>query len=364
MSSFSTLYDNGRYGYMGIGPMPNKSITLTLTAPASDAFFCGTATYWGVCAYNPSDKTKYATLKNNPLHEVYNDGGTYLLVANDGRQGVPATVSVEIPVSPDQWNFYGGLTSVAGCALCIVTYIGTGEHISYTSGDSPCSSDYAAISSNQKSWFSYEYATTRYANEIDNCPIYAERAYADENGDEIEQTYLKIANLPTIPTVGRNLNLNQYDAIQTDLPGGVFDAPASQSNNFERFAGADFAGAYRLACRHNTSDKYELAIAYTASGTSSSYSFIGTETVIASNNSVTTNQAVYLGETSYYTPSTRFGGSASTQFDPTAHKAIIYDGVGLIGPLSDCKIAIFKDANDNVKVAFTAIEVGKVGSTT
>lgn len=165
-------------------------------------------------------------------------------------------------------------------------------------------------------------------------------------------------------TVGRNLHINQNDAIQTNLPGGTFNAPASQSNDFERLNGADFAGAFRLACRHNTSDNYELAIAYTASGMSSSYSFIGTETIVATDNSVTTKQAVYLGESCYYTPTVKFGGYTSTAFDPTRHKAIIYDGIGQIGPTSDCKIAIYSDANSNVKIAFTAIEVGKVGSTT
>lgn len=192
----------------------------------------------------------------------------------------------------------------------------------------------------------------------------AERATKDQNGDVIDTTYLKIANMPAIPTAGRNMNLNQYNAMQTNLPGGLYDAPANQSNDFTRLTGADFAGAYRLACRHNTSDNYELAIAYTASGMSSSYSFIGTETIVATDNSVTTKQAVYLGESCYYTPTTKFGGVTATAFDPTRHKAIIYDGIAQIGPTSDCKIVIYSDANSNVKIAFTAIEVGKVGSTT
>lgn len=205
MSTFSTLYDNGQYGYMGIGPMPAKSITLTLTAPASKAFFCGTSTYWGICAYDPTDKTKYATLKSNPLHEVYNDEGAYLLVADDGRTVVPKTVSVEIPASSDKWNFRGGLTSVVGCALCIITYIGTGEHIIYTSGNSPCNSDYAAISSDQKSWFSYEYAATRFANSIDSYPIFADRSTSDANGDQIDTTYLKAANATGVKKITMSL---------------------------------------------------------------------------------------------------------------------------------------------------------------
>jgi hypothetical protein len=164
-----------------------------------------------------------------------------------------------------------------------------------------------------------------------------------------------------IDGVGRNLHLNQNNYIQTNLPGGVFNAPVSAGNSFERLSGADFAGAYMLACRHNVSGTYEIAIAYTASGTSSTYWFLGTETIVATDNTVTTKQAVY-NATAYYTPSNRFGGTQSTAFDPNSHKAIIYNGIGLIGPCSDCKIVIYND-NGTVKLAFTAIEVGKVGST-
>ena len=163
-------------------------------------------------------------------------------------------------------------------------------------------------------------------------------------------------------SVGRNLHVNQNNAIQTNLPGGIYNAPSAMNNSFTVLQGADFAGAYRLACRHTTSGTYELAISYTASGMSSTITFIGTETVIGTDNTVTTHAAAYIGESAYYTPSTRFGGTASTPFNPTSHKAIIYDGIAQIGPTSDCKIAIWND-NGTVKVSFVAIEVGKVGST-
>lgn len=449
MSSFSTLYDNGTYGYMGIGPMPAKSITLTLTAPASNAFYCGTATYWGVCAYDPTDKTKYATLKSNPLHEVYNSDESYLLVSDDDRIGVPKTISVEIPISPDKWKFYGGLTSVAGCALCLITYIGTGEHIMYTSGNSPCHSDYAAISSNQKAWFSYEYATTRYANEIDDCPIYAERAYADANGDQIDTTYLKSANatgvkkitttLPPVSTavseldfftngrvrcdssdmgllvpypsqadsgkilqatwagspsvggaiwvdkptvvnylagtgltqsvdqqtgditfawaytVGRNLTVNPNNQLCVSMPGALDDASATANDIFYPVANGDFAGAYVLMTRQKANGTYDIGLRYTASGTSSRFSFVGTEIVVGTDNTVTVNPAVYMGETVNYA-GVKFG---TTTFNPTTHKAIYYSGLAMIGHISDTKIAIFKDGDGNVKVAFTSME-GKV----
>lgn len=163
-------------------------------------------------------------------------------------------------------------------------------------------------------------------------------------------------------TVGRNLHINQNNQIQTNLPGGIWDAPTAMSNSFSALSGANFAGAYRLGCRYNTNGKYELALIYTASGTTSTITFIGTETVIGINNDITVNPAAYIGETAYYTPTVRFGYNSSTIFDPTLHKAIIYQGLAQIGPTSNTQIAIWQD-NGNVKISFTSIEVGKVGST-
>lgn len=165
-----------------------------------------------------------------------------------------------------------------------------------------------------------------------------------------------------IDGIGRNLHLNQNNYVQTNLPGGIWDAPTNQSNNFTAISGADFASAYRLGVRHNPGDTYEIALIYTASGMSSYITFIGTETVVGTNNSVTVNQAAYINERSYYTPSVRFGYNNSTVFNPTQHKAIYYTGFGNIGTCCNCQIAIWND-NGTVKVGFTAIEVGKIGST-
>lgn len=164
-----------------------------------------------------------------------------------------------------------------------------------------------------------------------------------------------------IDGIGRNLHLNQNKYVQTNFPGGLFAAPTI-SNDFERLTGADFAGAYRLACRHNPNETYELALAYTASGMTGKYTFIGTETVIGLDNSITVNQAAYIGLTSLFTPTQRFGGTAATAFNPAVHKAILYSGLAEIGPTSNTQIAIWQD-NGNVNIAMTSIEVGKVGST-
>ncbi len=163
-------------------------------------------------------------------------------------------------------------------------------------------------------------------------------------------------------TVGRNLHINQNNAIQTNFPGGIYDAPITMSNDFTRLTGAKFAGAYMLACRHNPNDTYEIAIVYTASGSTSTITFIGTESVIGINNNLTINPAAYISESSYYTPTQRFGGNMSTVFNPTIHKAIIYQGLAQIGPTSNTQIAIWQD-NGDIKISFTSIEVGKAGST-
>jgi len=165
-----------------------------------------------------------------------------------------------------------------------------------------------------------------------------------------------------IEGIGRNLHLNQNNYVQTNLPGGLFDPPANYTSYFERIDGADFAGAYRLACRYSVNGYYELALAYMNSGLSSHYTFIGTETVIGLDNSITVNPAAYLNLTCVYTPTQRFGGTDATAFDPAVHKAIIYDGIAHIGPTSDTKIAIWQN-DGTVKISFTSIEIGKVGST-
>lgn len=381
--NFDQTYNLGSLQPIGYGPFPvdndSGSTTLrfsglSLNTARKPQQYVQPDNHLNILLFNPTDPTKYATYKTNPIATgTATDPGTSTspwgsASFTDGDYVISTNVS--------DWNLFGGITSLDG--LCVGFYSNAGSGFPTTS-DCPNGHlspvDYSP-SLNTKYWmwelntssgamkYSKEEMVERYANTIDSCPIFSDRSTKDANGDQIDTTYLKIANMPAIPTAGRNMNLNQYNSFQTNLPGGSFDAPANQSNSFDRLTGANFAGAYQLACRHNTSDKYELAIAYTASGMSSSYSFIGTETIVALDNSVTTKQAVYLAEASYYTPTMKFGGSAATAFDPTAHKAIIYDGLGLIGPLSDCKIAIFSDANSNVKIAFTSIEVGKVGSTT
>lgn len=376
---FSKDYDPGQYGYMGVGPMPAKSITFTIAIVTSvygkKTWYCGEATYWGICAYNPTNKTQYAVLKGNPLHEVYNYSDSYLIVTdNQGAYpDAPKTISVEIPISPGKWNFYGGLTSVAGCALCLMTYVGTGDNITKTSGDSPCNSDYASFDGT--TYISYEYAPTRYANSIDDCPIFAERATNDANGDDIEETYLKKADeqvytagaglsettlLPSGEhefsweyTVGRNLFVNQDNAIQTKLPGGTLD-PSSTSWQ----AIGNFAGAYRMLARANSDGTYDLGVSYFAQGTSSTFTIIGQQIVAeASSTNLTITKCNYINE-----PVDNLGTRIGPHFDPATMQSLTIEGHAYIGPLSDFRATLWTDGT-TVHAAFSAIEVGTVGAT-
>lgn len=372
--SFQSRYDYGEYGYMGFGPKPDLySIILNLTAETGQAFFCGTATYWGLCAYNPEDKTQYAVL-NNPLHEVYHINNSYIIVADNENvyPGVPKTVSVTIPGN-GSWHFYGGLRSLAGCALCIITYEGTGEHITKTYGDSPCNSDYASINGTVN--LSYENAFKRYVGSIDDYPIFAERSTNDANGYNIEATYLKKADeqvytagaglnettlLPSgehefswAYTVGRNLHVNQDNAIQTKLPGGTLD-PSSTSWQ----AVGEFAGAYRMLARANSDGTYDLGVSYYGQGASSTFTIIGQQIVAEpSSTTLSITKCNYINE-SVDNLGTRIG----PHFDPATMQSLTIEGHAYIGPLSDFRATLWTDGT-TVHAAFSAIEVGTVGAT-
>lgn len=156
-------------------------------------------------------------------------------------------------------------------------------------------------------------------------------------------------------TVGRHLVVNPNNQLCVSMPGALDDASATANDIFYPVTNGDFSGAFVLMTRQNANGTYDIGLRYTASGTSSTFSFVGTETVVANDNTITVNPAVYMGETVTYSGK-KFG---TTTFNPATHKAIYYSGLAMIGPLSDTKIAIFKDADNNVKVAFTSME-GKV----
>lgn len=153
-------------------------------------------------------------------------------------------------------------------------------------------------------------------------------------------------------TVGRHLVVNPNDQLCVSMPGALDDASATANDIFYPVTNGDFAGAYVLMTRQKANGTYDIGLRYTASGTSSTFSFVGTETVVANDNTITVNPAVYMSQTVTYSGN-KFG---SATFNPTTHKAIYYSGLAMIGYISDTKIAIFKNGDGNVKVAFTSME--------
>ena len=183
MSTFTNLYDNGTYGYMGIGPLPSRSIVMTLTAPtvagSMYGLFCGNYSYWTLLAYDPADHTKYAVLNNTQLGTVYSPSSSqHMIVGSGGYAGVPDEVTVTVPVEDSSaWTFYGGLASVAGCALCL--------HHAGSTGSSPAGTDFVSIEQSKASWFAYTNVPETMVNTIDGKRIYAQRAVCDQNGNPI-----------------------------------------------------------------------------------------------------------------------------------------------------------------------------------
>ena len=223
MSQFTNLYNNGQWGYMGIGPMPAYPISMTITTPGEypdpDSYFtCGAGENWSILAYLPTDQTKYAVMKNTTLGTIYVTNPyspSYRIVSNDPMNypDIPASVTVDIPTDPDAWDFYGGLTSLEGCALCM--------WVPDTVGSAPNGCDYVSIGETKKSWFSYEDDREEFAYTIDGNYIYAKRAERDANGNVI-------ASVPASTSADENKVLtvdSNGDAVWATAQGGGGSTP-------------------------------------------------------------------------------------------------------------------------------------------
>lgn len=175
-SNFTDLYNYGSYGYMGIGPMPGFSFTLTLSANGN-SFWLGSCTSTHIVAYNPTNTAQYAVYSGESFRVYSPSSGSYMLVTNNplSYTGVPTSQSIDISNKASDWDFHG-LASLEGAALCIATS---------ASGNSPDGHDYGAISSNQKTWFSYEKIVVLMADKINGCDIYAKRAEQDKDGNDL-----------------------------------------------------------------------------------------------------------------------------------------------------------------------------------
>ena len=157
-------------------------------------------------------------------------------------------------------------------------------------------------------------------------------------------------------SVGRNLWLNQNNQIQTNLPGGQLKPTLNTWT-----AVGKFAGAYRLVARANPSGTYDIGMQYFGSGGSSHFTLIGTQTVVPASSSspLSVTKCNYVHSYVEQTNCTQIGD----HFDPSVSQSMTVEGTMFCGSMHDFRAVIYKDENNDVQVAFTAIETGKVGAT-
>lgn len=467
--NFTQVSNLGDLQPIGYGPFPvdnGSGVTtlkftgLRLVTARMPQQYVQPDNHLNVCLFDPTDPTKYATYKSNPIATgTAADTSTSTLPYGSVRF-TDGDYSLSLDAS--DWNLYGGLSGLTdGLVLGFYSNDDTSFPTTTDCPNGHVSSveTYPGEGRYNRMWmfecqqyasgvlkYSKDEMVERYANSIDGCKIFADRSTKDANGDQIDTTYLKsadatsvkktTASLPPVSTrlseleiftdgrvrgdssdmgllvpypaqadsgkilqanwsgspaigramwvekpavvdyiagtglsssvdkqtgdvtftwaytVGRNLTVNPNGQICTAIPGAMGDASTAIDAIFHPVTNGEFAGAYVLMTRKNADSTYDIGIRYIASGTSSTISFVGTETVIANDGTITVNPAVYMNQKVTYSGN-KFG---TTTFNPSTHKAIYYSGLAMIGPLSDTKIAIFKDAGDHVKVAFTSME--------
>lgn len=180
--------------------------------------------------------------------------------------------------------------------------------------------------------------------------------YIDSNGKFAASTGHAV-------TAGRNLWLNQNNEIQTNLPGGHITLDRESSELWTEVG--EFGGSYALMARYNTqatTSYVQVGIRYLSSGYTAHYTFVGTQTV-GSGSTVNTKIKKYINTAVVYTPQ-QIGDSLVDAMDPSDNDIWILEGTMDIGSLSDFRCSIWYNSSDSkYHVAFTAIEIGKIGAT-
>jgi hypothetical protein len=164
------------------------------------------------------------------------------------------------------------------------------------------------------------------------------------------------------PAIGRNLWLNQNFQVQTNIPGAQITLDRVSSSSWTEVG--NFGGSYALMARYYTeaSTSYvQVAMRYLASGYTSHYTFVGTQTV-GSGSTVNTKIKKYINTAVVYTPQQI--GDSLTDAGTSDNDIWMLEGTMIAGSLHDFRCSIWYDSSDSkYHVAFTAVEVGKVGAT-
>ena len=212
MGRLNTFYNIGTWGYMGVGPTPSKSFTLTVGAYVGYSW--NVPFEWekiGILFYKIGDTSKYAVHKTATLDVV---GDNYIVYSDVLEQ------SVDITYNPEDWDFYGGFTAsdLDGAAICFFTKEPAG-----VSGSGPNGLDYASITDTTHITFSYTLLPARFANKIDGSDIYAKRAECDSDGNPINTTYAtksELAGKQGVLTAGDNITIDSDGVISAAGGGG------------------------------------------------------------------------------------------------------------------------------------------------
>jgi hypothetical protein len=168
--------------------------------------------------------------------------------------------------------------------------------------------------------------------------------------------------VPNYPAIGRNLWLNQNFQVQTNLPGGeVSLEPEEYAQDWTTVG--NLGGAYSIVARYRTealTSYVQVGIRYLASGYTSHYTFVGTQTV-GTGSTVNVKIKKYINTAVVYTPQ-QIGDSLTVS--GSNDDIWMLEGTMIAGSLHDFRCSIWYDSSDSkYHVAFTAVEVGKVGAT-
>lgn len=230
MALMSNFYNMGSWGYMGVGPTPNRSFNLTVSVENNQYYYRwyspGQVSKIGILLYKIGDTTKYAVHKTAYLTVTNLYGASYIIVsANSYDQdtaGIPGSQTLDISYNESDWDFFGGFTAddLKGAAMCFFVKDPSGM-----SGSAPNGTDYASISSELSSYirFNYTEVQERFATTIDGSNIYANRAECDKDGNPISTTYAKkseLAGKQDTLTAGENITIDSDGVISAAGGGG------------------------------------------------------------------------------------------------------------------------------------------------
>jgi len=234
MAQMTHFYNTGYYGYMGVGPTPNRSFSLTISILDNAYYYRwyspAQVSKIGILLYKIGDTTKYAVHKTAYLTVTDLYGATYIIVSANNydqtEEGVPGSQTLDISYNESDWDFFGGFTAddLKGAAMCFFVKDPSGM-----SGSAPNGTDYASIGNDLSQYIKFDYTEVqeRFASTIDGSNIYAKRAECDSDGNPIITTYAtkaELAGKQDVLTAGDNITIDSDGVISAAGGGETYTA--------------------------------------------------------------------------------------------------------------------------------------------